>query len=150
MNRGARWNEDRYFGQNRDNAAGQRRSSGEGSYGQPIYGGGEFTGGYGWGGQQPSGNWRGDGGSGSDALGYGRMGSSGWRQPEEQADWDNDYRHWRTKQLGRFDEDYNAWRTERRQKFADEFEKWRQGRSGSSGNLSSGGTAEATTKETRK
>jgi len=138
------WNE-------RRDLTGRRRWSGEGNYGQPIYGGGEFEGGFGWSGGQPGNNWRSEGASGSDAYGYGRGGSGGREQDDaRRMDWDDDYRHWRTTQVSKFDEDYNAWRNERRQKFADEFDKWRQGRSGNSGNLSSGGTAEATAKEPRK
>lgn len=108
------------------------RWAGDRGYGWQPNRGGVFEGGIGRGGMPD--DWRRDASPGGAMYGYGR---SGMDYPERDSEWDGDYREWRQQQVGELDADYRAFR---RQKFADEFGKWREGRSGHSGNLSSGGT----------
>jgi hypothetical protein len=59
-----------------------------------------------------------------------RTGNEGWagQMQKENAQFDDDYNHWRQEQISKLDEDYATWLSERRQKFADEFDKWRSER----------------------
>jgi hypothetical protein len=50
------------------------------------------------------------------------------QSPQQEAEFDAEYRQWREEQLRLFDEDYRHWRKERYRKFSEEFDAWRRTR----------------------